>query len=175
MLEGQEGTSQTDIVRVTGIDRSTLAVLVKRWLRQGYFRRRRSKTDARAYVVRLTDNCRKVLDANRGAATRTDEHLFAPIAASHRAISGARGSTAMMPTQIQAARRVIIRVMDIAAPGINRTNSAVPPIPSFAALTDISGAHPGARCRWGHSQPVTQLGKRCRVAEGAVRSYHAFC
>ena len=69
----------------TGIDRSTLAVLVKRLVTAGYVRRRRSKTDARAYVVRLTDNGRKVLDANRGEAARTDEHLFAPIAASHRA------------------------------------------------------------------------------------------
>ena len=46
---------------------------------------RRSKTDARAYVVRLTDTGRKVLDASRGAATLTDERLFAPVAASHRA------------------------------------------------------------------------------------------
>ena len=85
MLEGGEGASQTDIVRATGIDRSTLADLVKRLVTAGYVRRQRSKTDARAYVVRLTDTGRKVLDASRGAATLTDERLFAPVAASHRA------------------------------------------------------------------------------------------
>jgi DNA-binding MarR family transcriptional regulator len=85
MLEGGEGGSQTDIVRATGIDRSTLAELVKRLVTAGYVRRRRSKTDTRAYVVRLTDTGRRVLDASRGAATLTDERLFAPVATSQRA------------------------------------------------------------------------------------------
>jgi DNA-binding MarR family transcriptional regulator len=85
VLEGQAGASQTDIVRATGIDRSTLAILVQRLGKAGYVRRTRSKTDARAYVVRLTDNGRKMLEANRRAATLTDELLFAPVAPSHRA------------------------------------------------------------------------------------------
>jgi DNA-binding MarR family transcriptional regulator len=85
VLEDGEGAIQTDIVRATGIDRSTLADLVKRLVTAGYVRRQRSKTDARANVVRLTDSGRKVLDANRGAATRTDESLFAPVATSQRA------------------------------------------------------------------------------------------
>ena len=85
MLEGGEGGSQTDIVRATGIDRSTLAELVKRLVRAGYVRRRRSKADARAYVVRLTTNGRKALDSSRGAAMLTDERLFAPVTARHRA------------------------------------------------------------------------------------------
>ena len=85
MLEGRKGVSQTDIVRATGIDRSTLADLVNRLVTAGYVRRKRSTTDARAYVVRLTDTGRKVVDASRGAATLTDERLFAPVAASHRA------------------------------------------------------------------------------------------
>ena len=85
VLEGGEGASQTDIVRATGIDRSTLAVLVKRLVRAGYVRRTRSKADARAYVVRLTTNGRKVLHSSRGAAMLTNERLFAPVAISHRA------------------------------------------------------------------------------------------
>ena len=80
MLEGGEGASHTDIVRATGIDRSTLAVLVKRLVRVGYVRRTRSKADARAYVVRLTTNGRKVLHSSRGAAMLTNERLFAPVA-----------------------------------------------------------------------------------------------
>lgn len=84
VLEDGKGSSQTDIVRATGIDRSTLADLVKRLVAAGYVRRRRSKTDTRAYVVRLTDTGHIVLDAGRGAATLTDERLFAPVTASHR-------------------------------------------------------------------------------------------
>jgi DNA-binding MarR family transcriptional regulator len=84
MLEGRRGTSQTDIVHTTGIDRSTVADLVKRLVAAGYVQRRRSKTDARAYVVRLTDTGREVLGANRRVAIETDERLFAPVVASHR-------------------------------------------------------------------------------------------
>lgn len=83
-MEGQRGTSQTDIVRTGGIDRSTVADLVKRLAAAGYVRRKRSRTDARAYVVRLTNAGREVLDVNRGAAILTDERLFAPVAANHR-------------------------------------------------------------------------------------------
>jgi DNA-binding MarR family transcriptional regulator len=84
MLEFRADTSQTDIVRTTGIDRSTVADLVKRMVAAGYVRRKRSKADARAYVVRLTDAGREMLEANRGTATLTTERLFAPVA-SHRA------------------------------------------------------------------------------------------
>jgi len=49
-----EGASQTDLVRTTGIDRSTLADLVNRLETQGYVRRERSPTDARVNFVFLT-------------------------------------------------------------------------------------------------------------------------
>jgi len=79
-LECRADTSQTDIVRTTGIDRSTVADLVKRLVAAGYVQRKRSKDDARAYVVRLTDTGQEVLDASRGAAAATNERLFAPVA-----------------------------------------------------------------------------------------------
>ena len=84
VLECRADTSQTDIVRTTGIDRSTVADLVKRLVAAGYVQRERSEDDARAYVVRLTDAGQEVLDANRGVAALTNERLFAPVA-SHRA------------------------------------------------------------------------------------------
>ena len=43
-----EGLSQTGIVDRTGIDRSTLADLVRRLQRKGLLERRRTKEDARA-------------------------------------------------------------------------------------------------------------------------------
>ena len=50
-----EGVSQTRLVEKTGIDRSTLADIVRRMLKKGLLQRRRTKEDARAYAVKLTD------------------------------------------------------------------------------------------------------------------------
>lgn len=51
----QEGVSQNLLVTATGIDRSTLADVVRRLLARGLVARRRTRNDARAYAVRLTD------------------------------------------------------------------------------------------------------------------------
>lgn len=50
-----DGMSQTAIVSATGIDRSTLSDIVRRLTKRGCVTRRRSREDARAYVVRCTD------------------------------------------------------------------------------------------------------------------------
>ena len=64
-----EGASQTDLVRTTGIDRSTLADLVNRLETQGYVRRERSPTDARVNFVFLTSLGREtVINAKPVAA-----------------------------------------------------------------------------------------------------------
>ena len=47
--------SQTDIVRDTGIDRSTVADMVRRMARNGLLQRRRSREDARANILQLTE------------------------------------------------------------------------------------------------------------------------
>lgn len=47
--------SQTMIVTLTGIDRSTLAEIIGRLLRMDVLARRRNRFDARAYALRLTD------------------------------------------------------------------------------------------------------------------------
>ena len=49
-----EGLTQTDLVRATGIDRSTLADLVARMIGKGLLARERSALDARANTVSLT-------------------------------------------------------------------------------------------------------------------------
>ncbi len=51
----EEGLSQTGIVERTGIDRSTLADIVPRLSKKGLLQRRRTREDARAYAVKLTD------------------------------------------------------------------------------------------------------------------------
>jgi DNA-binding MarR family transcriptional regulator len=56
-----EGLTQTDLVRATGIDRSTLADLVARMIGKGLLARERSATDARANTVSLTAAGREAL------------------------------------------------------------------------------------------------------------------
>src|SRR5579859_894902 len=72
-----DGMTQNDLVRATGIDRSTLADLVARMLAKGLLQRERSATDARANTVRLSEAGRGALGAGAGAAADADERLLA--------------------------------------------------------------------------------------------------
>jgi len=78
------GGSQTDIVERTGIDRSTLADLVRRLLKKGLLQRRRTREDARAYAVRLTDAGREIVEASGGIANKVDAQILAALSASDR-------------------------------------------------------------------------------------------
>lgn len=49
----QPGLSQNDLVRATGIDRSTMAEMIARMVQRGWIVRAASQTDARAYEIRL--------------------------------------------------------------------------------------------------------------------------
>ena len=71
-----EGLSQTGLVDRTGIDRSTLADIVRRMQRKGLLQRRRTKEDARAYAVKLTDEGRRVLRVSEPLAKRVDERIL---------------------------------------------------------------------------------------------------
>jgi DNA-binding MarR family transcriptional regulator len=71
-----EGLSQTGLVERTGIDRSTLADIVRRMQRKGLLQRRRTKEDARAYAVKLTDEGRKVLRTAEPLAKRVDDRIL---------------------------------------------------------------------------------------------------
>jgi MarR family transcriptional regulator, temperature-dependent positive regulator of motility len=71
-----EGLSQTGLVDRTGIDRSTLADIVRRMQRKGLLQRRRTKEDARAYAVKLTDEGRRVLRVAEPVARRVDERIL---------------------------------------------------------------------------------------------------
>jgi len=53
-ISEKEGLSQTDLTEITGIDRSTLADIVRRMHEREWLRRVRTKEAARAYSVMLT-------------------------------------------------------------------------------------------------------------------------
>ncbi len=71
-----DGVSQSDLVRATGIDRSTLADLVARMISKGLLQRERSATDARANTVRLSAAGRAALSAGGRPAAKSDGRLL---------------------------------------------------------------------------------------------------
>ena len=79
-----EGLSQTGLVDRTGIDRSTLADIVRRMQRKGLLHRRRTKEDARAYAVKLTDEGRRVLRTAEPTSRRVDERILEALPSKQR-------------------------------------------------------------------------------------------
>lgn len=73
----REGLSQTDLVRATGVDRSTLADMVARMITKGLLDRARSATDARANTVRLTEAGRAAFETARPQVQAADTRILA--------------------------------------------------------------------------------------------------
>lgn len=83
-VEQYEGMTQTRLVRVTGIDRSTLAEMVARMVERGLLVRNRTETDARANSVRLGPLGKKALRGARAASERVEKGLLAGLPATER-------------------------------------------------------------------------------------------
>jgi len=75
-VDANDGKSQTDLVKITGIDRSTLADLVARLLAQGYLQRRRTKDDGRTNAIRITAIGKKMLKMAQPGADEVDRQLM---------------------------------------------------------------------------------------------------
>ena len=75
-VAANEGLSQTDLVRATGIDRSTLADLVGRMIVKGHLVRERSPEDARANTVKLGEAGRTVLEATAPRVAAADKRIL---------------------------------------------------------------------------------------------------
>ena len=83
-LEQHDGVSQTALVDATGIDRSTLADMVRRMLERGLLSRKRTEADGRANEVAISLAGRRVLRAARMAAERAERGLLEPLPAAER-------------------------------------------------------------------------------------------
>ena len=83
-VEAREGLTQTDLVRATGIDRSTLADMAARMIAKGLLARERSLADARANAVHLTEAGRAALADARPRMAATDDRLMALISPGKR-------------------------------------------------------------------------------------------
>ena len=75
-LEHNDGASQTALVEITGIDRSTLAEMVRRMLEKGLLSRERTEEDQRANSVAISPQGRKALRAARTASERAEKALL---------------------------------------------------------------------------------------------------
>lgn len=83
-VDANDGKSQTELVKVTGIDRSTLADLVARLMAQGYLQRRRTKDDGRTNAIRITAVGKKMLKTAQPGADEVDRQLMSLIASAER-------------------------------------------------------------------------------------------
>jgi DNA-binding MarR family transcriptional regulator len=75
-VAAHEGLTQTDLVRSTGIDRSTLADLVARMIGKSLLARQRSTADARANTVSLTDAGRAALELAKPKVAAADARIL---------------------------------------------------------------------------------------------------
>ncbi|MFS2316518.1 MarR family winged helix-turn-helix transcriptional regulator [Maricaulis sp. D1M11] len=75
----REGLTQTELVKATGIDRSTLAELVSRMQRNGFLAKEKLPDDARANAIHLTAHGRTVLDKITQGAQDADSDILSAI------------------------------------------------------------------------------------------------
>lgn len=84
IVSRDEKLSQTDICAKSGIDRSTIADMVRRLVRKGYLARRRTRSDARRYAVQLTDEGRRVLERTLPISREIEDKVAATLPEKHR-------------------------------------------------------------------------------------------
>lgn len=89
--------SQTQIVEVAGIDRSTVAEVIQRLVKSGHVTRRRNRNDSRAYDISLTAKGRAELTEAR----RTDA-----------TVNGALLNV-LTNTEEKKLRRVLVRILGV--------------------------------------------------------------
>ena len=75
-VAANDGLSQTDLVRATGIDRSTVAELVARMTASGLLARQRAAGDGRTNMVRMTERGRELLEETAPKVARADKRLL---------------------------------------------------------------------------------------------------
>jgi len=85
-IKDNPGISQTGLVILTGIDRSTLADIVRRLLERDMVQRERTEKDARAYSVKLTRKGAGTLKRMQPHAENVDKEILGALPKEHRAL-----------------------------------------------------------------------------------------
>ena len=76
--------SQTGLVEQTGVDRSTLADVVRRLVKKGLLQRKRTRRDARMYAVRLTAKGQSILNSVKPLASKVDQRILSVLRSDQR-------------------------------------------------------------------------------------------
>lgn len=84
-LNDEDGQTQSSLVDITGIDRSTLADMVARMEKGGMVKRIKSSRDARAKAVSLTEAGREAFEAAAPVVQAADDELIEDLRKSRRA------------------------------------------------------------------------------------------
>ncbi|HLT78471.1 MAG TPA: MarR family transcriptional regulator [Ferrovibrio sp.] len=79
------GISQVDLVRQTGIDRSTVAEMVARLIKRGLLVRQRTENDRRTNALAITAEGERQLRLAQPGVMRSQERLISPIPVNRRA------------------------------------------------------------------------------------------
>jgi MarR family transcriptional regulator, temperature-dependent positive regulator of motility len=83
-IDENEGASQQTLSERTGIDRSTLAAIVRRLLHRDLVRRRRTDRDGRTYAVKLTREGKRLLRQAEPMARNVDQRVLGALPAEQR-------------------------------------------------------------------------------------------
>jgi DNA-binding MarR family transcriptional regulator len=108
-VQSHEGCTQSDLVKATGIDRSTLAELVARLIGKGLITRERSALDARANQVALTDAGRAAVEDATPRVALADKRIMALVPTAKRDsflktlrdMAKAAGKTEVEPAKVE--------------------------------------------------------------------------
>lgn len=73
------GISQVELVRLTGIDRSTVAEMVARLIKRGLLVRQRTETDRRTNALAVTPEGEAQLRTAKPGVARTQDRILQPI------------------------------------------------------------------------------------------------
>lgn len=106
--------SQAGLVAATGIDRSTLADIVRRLVDKNLISRQRTEQDARAYAIRVTEHGRDTLNALAPKINEIENRLLAALPASLR------------PTFLQCLRTLVTELTDGSTPTGRQTSHLHP-------------------------------------------------
>ncbi len=78
-LSHQPGLTQTELVEVTGVDRSTVGDMIDRLVRRGFVRRQKSGSDQRANTLIVLPAGKTMLRTVRPAADRAQARIMEPL------------------------------------------------------------------------------------------------
>lgn len=73
------GLNQTELVRRTGIDRSTIADMIGRLVKRGLLSRKRTQNDQRSNTLWITDDGAAALEHSAEAAIAAQDEIMAPL------------------------------------------------------------------------------------------------